>query len=71
MIDYFISCKDVFRLKCLKILAKLMTPRESTENNFNSSDQGIPGVYGLLLLDVVSHWGYNDETLFAPFHFNQ
>ncbi|EPQ5005029.1 AraC family transcriptional regulator ligand-binding domain-containing protein [Acinetobacter baumannii] len=31
-------------------------------------DQGIPGVYGLLLLDVVSRWGYNDETLFAPFH---
>ena len=30
-------------------------------------DQGIPGVYGLLLLDVVSRWGYNDETLFAPF----
>ena len=25
-------------------------------------DQGIPGVYGLLLLDVVSRWGYNDET---------
>ncbi|MEB6665986.1 AraC family transcriptional regulator ligand-binding domain-containing protein [Acinetobacter vivianii] len=31
-------------------------------------DQGIPGVYGLLLLDVVSRWGYSDETLFAPFH---
>lgn len=31
-------------------------------------DQGIPGVYGLLLLDVVSRWGYNDETLFAPFN---
>ncbi len=31
-------------------------------------DQGIPGVYGLLLLDVVSRSGYNDETLFAPFH---
>lgn len=31
-------------------------------------DQGIPGVYGLLLLDVVSRWGYNAETLFAPFH---
>lgn len=30
-------------------------------------DQGIPGVYGLLLLDVVSRWGYNDETLFSPF----
>ena len=30
-------------------------------------DQGIPGVYGLLLLDVVSRWGYNDETLFTPF----
>lgn len=32
-------------------------------------DQGIPGVYGLLLLDVVSRWGYSAETLFAPFHF--
>ena len=33
-------------------------------------DQGIPGVYGLLLLDVVSRWGYSAETLFAPFHLN-
>lgn len=32
-------------------------------------DQGIPGVYGLLLLDIVSRWGYNDETLFSPFNF--
>lgn len=32
-------------------------------------DQGIPGVYGLLLLDVVSRWGYSAETLFAPFNF--
>mgnify|MGYP001187713430 CR=1 FL=1 len=30
-------------------------------------DQGIPGVYGLLLLDVVSRWGYNDASLFEPF----
>lgn len=30
-------------------------------------DRGIPGVYGLLLLDVVSRWGYNDATLFEPF----
>ena len=30
-------------------------------------DLGIPGVYGLLLLDVVSRWGYNSETLFSPF----
>ena len=30
-------------------------------------DQGIPGVYGLLLLDVVSRWGYTADTLFAPF----
>ncbi|MEX5442493.1 helix-turn-helix domain-containing protein [Acinetobacter schindleri] len=30
-------------------------------------DQGIPGVYGLLLLDVISRWGYNDESLFKPF----
>ena len=33
-------------------------------------DQGIPGVYGLLLLDVVSRWGYNDQTLFEPFGLN-
>ena len=32
-------------------------------------DQGIPGVYGLLLLDIVSRWGYSAETLFAPFNF--
>lgn len=32
-------------------------------------DQGIPGVYGLLLLDIVSRWGYSAESLFAPFHF--
>lgn len=30
-------------------------------------EQGIPGVYGLLLLDVVSRWGYNDTALFEPF----
>lgn len=30
-------------------------------------DQGIPGVYGLLLLDVVSRWGYHEQNLFAPF----
>lgn len=36
--------------------------------NSARQEQGIPGVYGLLLLDVVSRWGYNDETLFAPFH---
>lgn len=36
--------------------------------NSARQDQGIPGVYGLLLLDVVSRWGYNDQTLFAPFH---
>lgn len=33
-------------------------------------DQGIPGVYGLLLLDVVSRWGYNAEALFSPFQLN-
>ena len=32
-------------------------------------DLGIPGVYGLLLLDVVSRWGYSAESLFAPFHY--
>jgi hypothetical protein len=36
--------------------------------NSARQEQGIPGVYGLLLLDVVSRWGYNDQTLFAPFH---
>ena len=30
-------------------------------------DKGIPGVYGLLLLDVVSRWGYHEQNLFAPF----
>ena len=30
-------------------------------------DQGIPGVYALLLLDVISRWGYNDESLFKSF----
>lgn len=33
-------------------------------------DQGIPGVYGLLLLDVVSRWGYDSDTLFNPFSFD-
>ena len=33
-------------------------------------DQGIPGVYGLLLLDVVSRWGYTADTLFTPFQLN-
>ncbi|WP_286860517.1 MULTISPECIES: AraC family transcriptional regulator [Acinetobacter] len=37
---------------------KMIVPRQ---------DQGIPGVYGLLLLDVISRWGYNDESLFQPF----
>lgn len=32
-------------------------------------DLGIPGVYGLLLLDVVSRWGYSAESLFTPFHY--
>ncbi len=32
-------------------------------------DQGIPGVYGLLLLDIVSRWGYSAESLFEPFQF--
>ena len=34
----------------------------------NRPDQGIPGVYALLVLDVVSRWGYNAETLFGPFN---
>lgn len=29
-------------------------------------DQGVPGVYGLLILDVVSRWGYNAETFLLP-----
>lgn len=33
-------------------------------------DQGIPGVYGLLVLDVVSRWGYTAEHLFEPFQLN-
>ena len=33
-------------------------------------DTGIPGVYGLLLLDVVSRWGYSAESLFSPFNYN-
>ncbi len=33
-------------------------------------EQGVPGVYGLLVLDVVSRWGYNADTLFAPFQLN-
>ncbi|WP_312080511.1 AraC family transcriptional regulator [Acinetobacter schindleri] len=37
---------------------KMIVPRQ---------DQGIPGVYGLLLLDVISRWGYNDESLFKSF----
>jgi len=37
---------------------KMIVPRQ---------DHGIPGVYGLLLLDVISRWGYNDESLFKPF----
>lgn len=35
----------------------------------NRQNHGIPGVYGLLLLDIVSRWGYSAESLFAPFHF--
>ncbi len=31
-------------------------------------DQGIPGVYALLLCEVVSRWGYSAEAFFAPFH---
>ncbi|NHB57487.1 helix-turn-helix transcriptional regulator [Acinetobacter shaoyimingii] len=39
---------------------KTVTPRQ---------DSGIPGVYGLLLLDVVSRWGYSAESLFTPFNY--
>lgn len=30
-------------------------------------DNGIPGVYGLLLLEVVSRFGISEQTLFSPF----
>lgn len=30
-------------------------------------NQVIPGVYALLLLDVVSRWGYQEHNLFSPF----
>ena len=40
------------------------------KNTSARQDQGIPGVYGLLLLDIVSRWGYSAETFFAPFSFN-
>ncbi len=33
-------------------------------------DNGIPGVYGLLLLEVVSRWGISEQTLFSPFNLN-
>lgn len=39
------------------------------KNTSARQDQGIPGVYGLLLLDIVSRWGYSAETFFAPFPF--
>ena len=38
------------------------------KNISSRQDQGIPGVYGLLLLDVVSRWGYSDQALFSPFN---
>lgn len=31
-------------------------------------ENGIPGVYGLLLLEVVSRWGISEQTLFSPFN---
>jgi AraC-like DNA-binding protein len=31
-------------------------------------DNGIPGVYGLLLLEVVSRFGVSEQTLFSPFN---
>ncbi|XID75813.1 AraC family transcriptional regulator ligand-binding domain-containing protein [Alkanindiges sp. WGS2144] len=33
-------------------------------------DNGIPGVYGLLLLEVVSRFGVSEQTLFSPFDLN-
>ena len=35
-----------------------------------TSAHGIPGVYGLLLLEVVSRFGVSEQSLFAPFNFN-
>lgn len=32
-------------------------------------EHGLPGVYGLLLLEVVSRFGISEQTLFAPFNF--
>ena len=67
IIDNFISCKDVLRLICLKDIGKIDERHgKHMKTTSTRQDQGIPGVYGLLLLDVVS-LGYNDETLFAPF----
>ncbi|WP_111861177.1 AraC family transcriptional regulator [Acinetobacter sp. CFCC 10889] len=40
------------------------------KNTSARQDQGIPGVYGLLLLDIVSRWGYSADTFFAPFPFD-
>ena len=33
-------------------------------------EYGLPGVYGLLLLEVVSRFGISENTLFEPFSFN-
>lgn len=33
-------------------------------------DNGIPGVYGLLLLEVVSRFGVSEQSLFTPFELN-
>lgn len=34
-------------------------------------DPGVPGAYGILLLDVVSRWGISDQTLLAPFELSR
>ena len=64
MIDGYISCQYSFGQvekykNCNGWRMKTIALRQ---------DQGIPGVYGLLLLDVVSRWGYNAKTLFSPYH---
>lgn len=33
-------------------------------------DNGVPGVYGLLLLEVVSRFGVSEQSLFSPFGFS-
>lgn len=38
-----------------------------TASTIPNTDYNIPGVYGLLLLEVVARWGISEEMLFEPF----